>query len=106
MKIDLRYVDREIAMCMCITHQGAERLAIAAQMARDGKPYEGTAIEMMLSIENEFIRAEAGGITSWVAAIEKYRKEKHLQEIEAENIQASLLWLFGNDLVGLHLVVL
>ena len=104
MKIDSRYVDREIAMCGCITHDGAERLAC---LSRAGKIFpKSTAIEILLMMENAFIRVEGAGITSWVAAIQEYRKKEHLQEIAAEDIQASLLWLFGNDLVGMNMVVL
>ena len=104
MKIDSRYVGREIVMCMCITHEGAERLA---NLSRAGKIFpKSTAIEILLMAENAFIRVEGDGITSWVAAIEQYRKKEHLREINAEDIQASLLRLFAWDLIGVTMVVL
>ena len=104
MKIDSKYVGQEIVMCGCITHQGAERLA---NLSHAGKIFpKSTTIEVMLMMENAFIRVEGAGISSWVAAIEKYRRERDLPRIDAEDLQASLLWLFGNDLIGICMVVL
>lgn len=102
MKIVSEYVGREIAMCMCITHEGAERLA---DLSHAGKRFPNSvSVEMMLSIENAFIRVEDGGITSWVVAMQEYRREKHLQEIEPVDIQATLSWLVMNDFIGVTMV--
>lgn len=105
MKIDLGHVGREIVMCMSITYHGAEKLAKLMQPGTR-MPVHSTILEILFEVENASIRVEDAGITSWVVAIQGFRKEMNYREIPAEDIQAALLYLVGNDLIGVTMVVL
>jgi len=103
MRKDYEYVDRATAMCMCTTRLGDERVE---QLTHPGVEVpKSIAVEILLIVQDEYIRVEDGGITSWVAAIQEYRKENHLQEIPAEDLHAAMAMIFAEDLIGVHKVV-
>ena len=103
MRTDYEYVDQATAMCICTTRLGDERLE--PLMRPDVEVPKSIAVEILLTIQDEYIVVEDGGITSWVTAIQKHRKKEHLEEIPAEDLHATLAMMFAEDVIGVHKVV-
>lgn len=103
MRKDYEYVDRATAMCMCTTRLGDERLEPLTHPGVEVP--KSIAVEILLTIQDEYILVEAGGITSWVIAIQEYRRKEHLEEIPVEDLHAVMAKMFADDLIGVHKMV-
>ena len=103
MRTDYEYVDQAIALCMCTTRLGDARLEPLLQPGVEMP--KSTIVEILLTVQDEYIVVEDGGITSWVVAMQEYRQREHLEEIPAEDLHAVIAKMFADDLIGVHKVV-
>lgn len=63
-------------------------------------------VELMLLMQDQYIVVPNGGMTEWVAAIQKVQNEESWEYVySALDIQAALLFGIANDWIGLVKVI-